>query len=533
MKSFFAALARAQSTGNTMLWAAFVVFALAERLLRGAHGAAWWVVGMNLVLLVVAGALIRIRPLVSWLIAGALTVGQLDGAALSPSFQLTYPLVLATVSYLVGRSVREARWPLAAFAVVVSGSLFAVIGVGYLSGDPLPRVARDLVSTAYLLLALTLLGVLPWLVGRYRRVNAELATAGWERARQLEREQEITAEQERLRERARIAQDMHDSLGHALSLLVLRAGAFEIDPAADERLRGFAADTRRSVTGATEELSTIIGVLREEPAPAGPVHESIAELVDRTAASGADVTLEHTGEPVALRPIADRAAYRVVQESLTNATKHAPGAPVRVRLGYGSGETVVDVVNAPPVAKRMPVPQGKRGLIGLEERVRVAGGVLTAGPYEGGFRVTATLPHAEPVVLPGNHPHTEGARRGFEAEQRRTKLRLTRGLVVAFGLSAGVVVLVAGLFALWVFNSVLSRADYDRLAVGAPRTTVESVLPALDLRSFEVAEPPRPAGASCEYYLTSVAVVPVPRSVYRLCFDGSRLVGKDVIAVPG
>ncbi|MDA3642533.1 histidine kinase [Saccharopolyspora indica] len=525
----------AQTRGNLALWLGLAVLVLAERTTQEQGGAPWWLVLCGVALLVAAGAALRTRPVLSWLVIVALAVGQFHGTALGPPVLLSYLLALVVAGHEAGRAVEDVRRPMAVFAVAAAGGLLAVIALGYLLDSSLPRVANDLVHAVYALVVLVLFGVLPWLTGRYRRLNAGLMAAGWERARQLERERAIAAERERLRERARIAQDMHDSLGHALSLIALRAGKAEVDPAGDEQLRAFAGRIRSAVTAAAEELHTVVGVLREEdsPAPTEPVHESVAELVERTALSGVDVRLESSGEEVPLRAIADRAVYRVVQESLTNATKHASGAPVTVRLVHGADETTVEVINGPPPPGVLPAPsRGERGLIGLAERIRIAGGSLAAGPLDGGFRVSATLPHADPGPPPG--PVVPGEPARFDEEQRRIRWRIAKGLALPVGVSVAVVVVVIGLYAGWVYNSVLAEDAYDGLVVGSSRPAVEAVLPAFDLRSLEIAaEPPRPAGSACAYYLTSDVVVPEPQEVYRLCFAGERLVSKDVIPVGG
>ena len=117
-----------------------------------------------------------------------------------------------------------------------------------------------------LLLAL-LLVVLPWLIGRYRAQQALLATAGWERAERIEREQRMAIDQERLRERSRIAEDMHDSVGHELSLIALRAAALELDPRCRRSTGGPRPTLREAAATATERLGEIIGVLRDADAP--------------------------------------------------------------------------------------------------------------------------------------------------------------------------------------------------------------------------------------------------------------------------
>jgi Histidine kinase-, DNA gyrase B-, and HSP90-like ATPase len=145
---------------------------------------------------------------------------------------------------------------------------------------------------------------------------------------------------------------------------------------------------------AVGRLREIVGLLRDdgEPAPIQPAEEDVAALVDRTAASGVDVRLEQDGDPTPLPPLVDRAVYRTVQESLTNATKHAPGAPVLVRLRHDADQITVEVTNG-PASKPPPVRgQGGGGLLALAERVRLVGGRLTAGAHRDGFRVSARLP---------------------------------------------------------------------------------------------------------------------------------------------
>jgi signal transduction histidine kinase len=205
--------------------------------------------------------------------------------------------------------------------------------------------------------------LLPWFVGRYRRQHLALA----ERLR-------ADAVQAGPRERARIARDMHDSLGHELTLLALRAGALELAPDLPARHRDAIGELRAGAGAATERLSEIIGLLRFD--------DDIATLVGRAVASGMQVRL--VGDS------GSRTAYRVVQESLTNAAKHARGAPVDVELRQTSASVVVSVVNGPSSTPSSGT--GGHGLVGLAERVRLAGGTFEAAPRpDGGFAVVATL----------------------------------------------------------------------------------------------------------------------------------------------
>jgi signal transduction histidine kinase len=267
-----------------------------------------------------------------------------------PPARILLGLLLLAPGYLAGRRNDGVR-PLLAAAVI--GAVCTAV------------LAREPWNWAEAPVGLAFTVPLPWFVGRYRRQHLALA----ERLRQDVR-------LARQRERTRIARDMHDSLGHELTLIALRAGALELSPDLAEPHRTAIGDLRASAGEATERLREIIGLLRDDT-------EDIASLVRRSVASGMDVRL--AGDPTE-----SRTAYRVVQESLTNAAKHAPGAPVEVRVRHTATDLVVSVVNAPP--DRPGSGSGGHGLIGLAERLRLAGGVLDAAHRpDGGFAVVATM----------------------------------------------------------------------------------------------------------------------------------------------
>ncbi|GAA1782810.1 MULTISPECIES: sensor histidine kinase [Streptomonospora] len=287
-----------------------------------------------------------------------------------------------------------------------------------------------------------LLSLLPWTVGQLVRHQAQALRAGWDLAERLEREQERVADQVRLRERARIATDMHDSLGHELSLFAVRAAALQLDPAISDEGRRAAADLRRDAAEATDHLREIIGILRDdgEAALLQPAGAPVAEIVRRAAASGMDVTLDdRADEGSPDPPLPDstvRAARRVVQEGITNAAKHALGRPVRVTLHRDADHLIVAVTSELPAA--VPESHSGYGLIGLDERVRLVGGSLEAGPRYGEFALKARFPLREPVAPP---PPSDALRsRRAEARSRRD---LVRGLAGAVWPIAAIVVLLA------------------------------------------------------------------------------------------
>ncbi|MFD5125467.1 sensor histidine kinase [Streptomyces sp. NPDC058385] len=409
----------AHSTGPS-LWAALAVpVAAAERL--GLERTPLWAQLTGLAALAAATTLHRTWPATAFLLSAA------PGIAASPSlFTLSYGCALAVFAFLLGLRGTATGVALLSFAAV------AAAGTAKIAVRQVDPAAEWLVLMGTLLFG----AVFPWLIGRYWRQSRELTAAGWARAEQLEREHRIVADRARLRERARIAQDMHDSLGHELSLIALRAGALQVALGMAEAHRTAAAELRAAASDATDRLHGIVGLLREddEPAPLAPPGESIAALIERAADSGLPVTLHrpdtdatatggitdttHTTSgitgttrtrtrnatirnattpngttPNGTTPNATtRTAYRVIQEALTNAAKHAPGAPVTVEHGQNEGgTTTVKVTNGRP--RHRPGPAGSgTGLIGLRAGVTALGGSFEAGPHEEGYRVSASIP---------------------------------------------------------------------------------------------------------------------------------------------
>ncbi|MEU4408156.1 histidine kinase [Streptosporangium sp. NPDC023963] len=330
-------------------------------------------------------------------IAGSALISGLHLDSIPLWRQLLF-VVLAVAAYLHGRRLPVRRGWLLLAVLATSGALYAV---------------PDLATAVGALAVLGLFVVLPWLAGCFQRQQADLLEAGRERVARLGREREFIAERVTLRERARIAEDMHDSLGHELALIALRAGALELAADMTPRNREAAAQLRASAVTATDRLRHTLGVLRETGGVSTePPDESIEALVDRARGAGMTVTLDRAGEWAPLPPLADRAAHRVVRESLTNAARHAPGADVLVRVERAGDAVTVTVSNS--TARAVPVPgsapkpspapvpaSAGSGIAGLRERVRLLGGTLRAGPHDGGFTVTARFPSGREGFLPG------------------------------------------------------------------------------------------------------------------------------------
>ncbi|WP_406340678.1 sensor histidine kinase [Streptomyces sp. NBC_00648] len=234
-------------------------------------------------------------------------------------------------------------------------------------------------------------------LGRAVALRHELAARLRELTEGRSREDHLLAEQVLATERAQLAREMHDVVAHQVSLISLQAGALRMsttDTASRET-----ADTIRMLSVRTlEELRHMVGVLRA--AGGGPVERRpqprLSDLPRLIGESTLDVDADIDYEECTACPEGvERAAFRIVQEALTNVRKHAPGAKVRIRLRCAGHELRVEIRNAAaaPGAAPLDLPSGGHGLIGLSERVYLLGGFFSAGPDDaGGFSVSATIP---------------------------------------------------------------------------------------------------------------------------------------------
>jgi signal transduction histidine kinase len=290
---------------------------------------------------------------------------------------------LVCACYLAGRAALPRRWTaaVAAGALCVPAAQFAIRPAG------LPSATGFV--CAYLVFA-----ALPLLAGRYVAAQRQVA------------------EQERLRERLAIARDMHDSLGRRLSLAAVAAAGLEVSGLPEEQhvaVTRLADAVRASVT----ELHEIVGVLRSDRGPDRRV-AAIGGLIEEFRAMGAEVSMCESGTPWRLPPHAGDVAYRVIEEALTNAVRHAPGQPVALTIEWKPGTLLLTAVN--PAAGRGGTPGS--GLADLAGRLRRVGGSLDHELAGGRFRLQAALP----------------------SESGTRRARLPRAVTV--GLAAGVLLLV-------------------------------------------------------------------------------------------
>ncbi|GIF17023.1 sensor histidine kinase [Actinoplanes teichomyceticus] len=315
------------------------------------------------------------RPVLTGVIALAALLAQT--VWLTPSTHLAMPLAAAlAVAYVAGRHAAGRAAALGLLTGAVAGEWLGPIAVN-----------RDPVDDAIFVTALL---VVAWLAGRARRARALLHAA--------ERERDAVAAAAGAAERERIARDLHDVVAHAVTVMVVQATGTRLVARERPELAVRAlAEIESTGREALDELRRMLGVLRGPATDAAGGLPELDRLVQRARAAGARVEL--TVEPAARaapRAIA-AAAYRIVQEAVTNALRHAPGAPVSVTVGGGGPRLTVRVHNGPPApGATAPVTGAGRGLAGLRERVAVHQGQLSSGPADdGGFLVEAVLPCAE------------------------------------------------------------------------------------------------------------------------------------------
>lgn len=324
----------------------------------------------------------------------ALVRWPLTGALLTAALCVLSPAATPAAALGVLQVAHRRPFPLAAVTAAAAIAAHALQG--------LVQPSTQISYMWWLALVTTAAGALVgW--GAMARTRRALVMSLHERARRAEAEQGRRVAEARMLERTRIAREMHDVLAHRLSLLATYAGALEYRPdAPPEKLTQAAGVVRSGVHQALEELREVIGVLREEEdEPEGrpqPVLSDVPRLVREARDAGQHVDLHDTvAAPAALPASAGRTAYRLVQEGLTNARKHAPGQPVRVRVeGEPGQELTIELSNPLPPAlpgRAVPlVPGSGTGLVGLTERVRLAGGQLDHERTGEGFHMRARLP---------------------------------------------------------------------------------------------------------------------------------------------
>lgn len=401
-----------------------------------------------------------------------------------------------------------------------------------------------------LLLAVTAV-VVPGLVGTVYGQQDRLVRALRERGDAAERARRSADSEARTHERSRIAAEMHDTVGHRLSLIALHAGGLELAlDEADPELREEAVLVRRATRDAMRELRQALGVLGPLGRDTGPdaltdatgTRADVEALVAESRDGGIAVRLEWSGPDLDMRQAqVRRAVHRVVREALTNVHRYAAASHVTVRVEHDDQTVRVTVRNgapAAPVSAPREVGTG-RGLPGLRERVELLGGTFEAAALpSGGFRVVAAVP-AEPsdavVRKPAAGDMAASPPGGFDVDA----VALSRGPRTARALSFGL-----GAAAVWVLMTLAVGMAYAH-----PRAEPHPPQPRLGMKYQDLPgiydspaeraaatghEPPRPSGTvGCVYPNAGIGPRPGVFALTRYCFDASqRLISIDRFTVP-
>lgn len=350
----------------------------------GDHGEALAALDLGAVLL----ALCTSTPLVAWRRSpiGAFAITTVASALLAGiDYPLGIPLGPAAALFLLAASRDEANpWTRQTTAVVLP--LF----VAYLSGAWAGQASfpgNDLVHGGLAFLA-------AWFAGERTRLRQEHIAELKERAMRTDREVESERRLALAEERARIARDLHDAAGHAINVITVRAGAARMrhNP---ERAHAALETIEEIARQTAAEIDAIVGTLRDRSAANGTPESplglaSLDTLIGRHAAAGLDVSVARQGVPAPLETATDQAAYRILQEALTNAARHGTGV-AGVELAFGKSALELTISNPAP-GEAAPRSSGGHGLIGMRERATLLGGTFDAERLDGAFHVRARLP---------------------------------------------------------------------------------------------------------------------------------------------
>ena len=347
---------------------------------RGPHTTSWFTIPAVVVLALALLARRRFpfaAPAVLW--AGAASVALVDGR-LVPFTRGLYFAGLGA-AFLLGhlRDERQARLGLP--VVVASAAAIAYFDPSHTPGE---------------LVFIPTLFAIGWIVGFALRERASQAEAAEARALQAERERETAARLAVAEERARIARELHDIVAHAMSVIVLQVGAVR-HRLPDERVDDCDAlrDVERTGRAALTEMRRLLGAMRGErdelELTPQPGLASLDPLLDEIRRAGLCVELQVEGEPLPLPEAVDLSAYRIIQEGLTNALKHADASRAQVVVRYRPGELQIDVRDD---GSGPSTSDGRgHGLVGIRERVKLYGGQMSAGAANGrGFILSTRLP---------------------------------------------------------------------------------------------------------------------------------------------
>jgi signal transduction histidine kinase len=425
----------------------------------------------------------------------------------------------APVPSRAGRSFDRRLWIVFAIVtlVVLLGSLFA----GWRG--------RDIVMIFTALAASTVAG---WTLTRYLVRHREHSLGGWRLADALLSREDAVAAEARASERAALAREMHDALGHQLTLVAVRAGALEATASRSAPSTAQIGELRAAAAQATDSLNDIVAMLaddgqdlrnRTDPNHVNTLNDVIERMIRWARAAGHEIRAQvKVDDSPDIGPVTLRALERLFEESLTNVARHAPGAEVTLSVRRIGSQIMLDAADTGPIRPPALSPGGGRGLTALAERVRLLGGTFEAGPEGEGFLVKAQLPIDARVG--GPVPMSSARIERHRAELLRRRHRSWWWMVVAPAATALVGALIMISYVGFVtVASVLDPAGYRAVEIGQPSADARDALPIV-----QMLDPPGDAIENCRYHESTVS--PFARDdVYEICFTGGVVASKRVI----
>ncbi|MGX9346440.1 sensor histidine kinase [Microbacterium sp. KNMS] len=419
-------------------------------------------------------------------------------------------LPAAVCAYLAGRRMRS----LAAAILTVAAMLVALLPLSII----LPGGSAGDWMAASLITILTVVG--PWWIGRYRRLRAE----------QRESDARVLAERAQAEERARIADDLHDTIGHELALIAVQAGALELGRGLDEAQRERFAELREAAVRASSRLHDVVRMTR--PASTGRLEplgkDDIAALVNGAQQAGVPVEARLDSAVLdRLHPLMIELTARALREGLTNASRHAPGAAVQVELAADGAEHL-DLKVRSGAPSRQGTQGSGHGIPSLQRRAALLGASVEAGAVADGFELRLRAP-----LRP--EPRTDTNDRVWDAaltsNSQETRRRILQSAVVPAAVLGLAIVGILVVQAVTVTQTAIPSSVYEQIELGASRSELAPRLPAgiPAPPPIVVEEDAPPSGARCEYFAARDGWLHFTDAVYRLCFEDGVLVEKTLL----
>lgn len=465
---------------------------------------------------------------------GYLGLAVLLGAAIGApeTAWLSTVTVLAAVAVGVLRPATAMVWAAALGLLVLTATVLGVV-----TGE---RAVESAALASASALAHAAAIALPVGLVTLVRANRRHRRQGWELARAVAAEESARAESALVRERSAMAGEIHDHLGHRLTLLTVQVGRLTLDPDLSEPARRALGEVREGLAETAGELGATVQLLTQGGMPTRePVGRSPAEVVERARSAGVRVEADlPPGWDEELSPHARSGMVRVLSEGLANAAKHAPGQVVHVAASTDGGVAAVEldtgrVGHGGAGQRGVSAPSSGHGLGALRHRVTLLGGHLTIDDGDR-FVLRASVPvdavpSPDPRAGDGVEEEVLRSQRAADADARRTR---HLAWLVPAALAGGAVALTAGFFIYLSVASTLSPQDFSRIEVGMTQEQAEQLLPPVQMVEAPRDVLPEPAGANCRYHEEAVSLF-LREDVFRVCLVDGVVVSTDIIRGEG